>query len=410
MKGSSARTRAARGATAGALAVAAAVAAAVGAGAFHPAKANAQGTATQANLPYMCFTTAHTFHQIFGPDSFFLNENQQGPTSFSESAPDAKPVATLPLYTGTAAGHRVYYVITDASDRSVATSLGVNFVPKLANAAGTPAVQLSSSSDPKAINVPAGVDFSPKRVLVPGPDGFPPAQAQPGAIGNPGYSPLVQLPSGVIVNAAQIGDGTTTNGSDKAHWADKVEKVNAVRHTVGYDITNGCYENQSVHYMSFDASIPAAAAIEDVTLAPALGDVPSPDCGTNDINATPPFINPGCGRESLIAFINGQTGRDNPQRQGLNAAILDHESPLNILEDVPNSGGQFNYSPMWDIHLVQWDASVPMASRLRQTDFATAESLVGTQAQSITPAGLSNTFQATGFVVNCPLVSVFANN
>ena len=41
---------------------------------------------------------------------------------------------------------------------------------------------------------------------------------------------------------------------------------------------------------------------------------------------------------------------DNPQRQGENAAIADHESPLNILEDVPNSGGQFNYSPMWDIH------------------------------------------------------------
>ncbi len=106
-------------------------------------------------------------------------------------------------------------------------------------------------------------------------------------------------------------------------------------------------------------------------------------------------MNLGRARESVIAFINGQTGRHNRQRQGLNAAILDRESPLNILEDVPKSGGQFNYSPMWDIHLVQWDASVPMASRLRQADFATAESLVGTKAQSITPAGASNTFQAT---------------
>jgi len=410
MRRSSTRSSAVRSVTVGALAVAAAITATAGVSAFHPGKANAQPTKNRAQLPYMCFKKSRTFHQIFGPDSFFLNENQQGLTSFSERPPARRPVARLPLYTGTAAGHRMYYVITDASSQSVATSLGVNFVPKLANAAGTSAVQLSSSNDPKAINVPAGVDFSPKRVLVPGPDGFPPAQAQTGAVGNLGYSPLVQLPSGVVVNAAQIGDGTTTNGSDKAHWADKVEKVNAVRHTVGYDITNGCYENQSVHYMSFDASIPAAAAIEDVTLAPALGDVPSPDCGTNDINATGPFINPGCARESLIAFINGQTGRHNRQRQGLNAAILDHESPLNILEDVPNSGGQFHYSPMWDIHLVQWDASVPVASRVRQTDFATAESLVGTKAQSITPTGPSNTFQATGFVVNCPLISIFANN
>jgi hypothetical protein len=180
---------------------------------------------------------------------------------------------------------------------------------------------------------------------------------------------------------------------------------------VNYDITNGCYEDQSVHYVSFDASAMGPAAIEDVTFAEALGNVPSADCGTNDINQTPPFIAPGCARESLIAFINGQTGRDNVQRQGLNAAILDHESPLNILEDVPNSGGQFNYSPMWDIHLVQWNGSVPVANRLRQTDFARAEGLVGTQAQSITPSNaLSNTFQSSGFIVNCPLMSIFADN
>ncbi len=152
----------------------------------------------------------------------------------------------------------------------------------------------------------------------------------------------------MVLNAEQIGDGTTTNVSDKTHWADKVVSIDTVSHAVGYDITNGCYEDQSVHYTSFDSSNPTAAAIEDVTFAPKLDGVPSPDCGTNDLNATPPFIAPGCAREDLIAFINGQTGQDNVQRQGENAAILDHESPLNILEDVPNNGGQFNYSPMWD--------------------------------------------------------------
>src|SRR5260221_10744344 len=124
----------------------------------------------------MSFTPSHTFHQIFGPTTFFPNENRQGPRLFSEGPPASKPIAPLPLSPGTAAGHRVYYVITDASDQSVAASLGVNFVPKLANAAGTSAVQLSSSNDPKAINVPAGVDFSPNHVLVPAPTGFPPPQ------------------------------------------------------------------------------------------------------------------------------------------------------------------------------------------------------------------------------------------
>src|SRR5260370_691916 len=85
-----ARPGAIRGITAGAFALAAAVTAMAGAGAFHPAKANAQATTTQ--LPYMCFNTSHTFHQIFGPNSFFLNENQQALTSFSEAPPTSKPL------------------------------------------------------------------------------------------------------------------------------------------------------------------------------------------------------------------------------------------------------------------------------------------------------------------------------
>jgi hypothetical protein len=243
----------------------------------------------------MCFNTAHTFHQTFGPNSFFLTENQQGPTSFQEGPPTSKPTVTFPLHQGTAGnpGHPVYYVITDASDRTVAESLGVNYTPKLANAAGTAAVQHSSATDPTTINVPGDVDFSPTRVLVPSATGFPPTAAAPGAIGNGGYTPLVELPSGAVINAPQIGDGATTNAADKSHWADKVVSVGAANRTVSYDITNGCYEDQSVHYVSFDASASGPAAIEDVTYAPALGNVPFPDCGTNDINATPPFINPG---------------------------------------------------------------------------------------------------------------------
>src|SRR5579859_6017559 len=90
-------------------------------------------------LPFMCFNTAHTFHQTFGPSSFFTAENVQGPTSFQENPPTSKPTVTLPLHKGTAgsSAHSVYYVITDASDQTVAQSLGVNFTPKLANAGGT---------------------------------------------------------------------------------------------------------------------------------------------------------------------------------------------------------------------------------------------------------------------------------
>src|SRR5258707_15466619 len=90
------------------------------------------GAVTATNQPFMCFNTDHTFHQTFGPNSFFLPETQQGPTSFSEGPANDHPIVSFPLRLGTGAGHAIYYVITDASDQTVATSLGVNFVPKLA--------------------------------------------------------------------------------------------------------------------------------------------------------------------------------------------------------------------------------------------------------------------------------------
>ena len=222
--------------------------------------------------------------------------------------------------------------------------------------------------------------------------------AQPGALGETGYSPLVRVNfrgTNVVLNASQI-----ANASGKA---DKVIAIDAAHQQVQYQETDGCYDNESVHYVSFDASDLGAAAIEDVTYAPALGSPPSPGCADAAVVAQ------NCSRESLIAFINGQTGADNPQRQGLNAALLDRHSPLNILKEIPERTAQFDYSPLWDIHLVHLKDSVPVADRLRQTDFAIAQDLVGTRAQSVTPTGLSNTFQATGFIVNCPVISLDVN-
>ena len=56
-------------------------------------------------------------------------------------------------------------------------------------------------------------------------------------------------------------------------------------------------------------------------------------------------------RSGLVAFTNGQISAINPQRQGLNSALLDGLDPLNILSWNPN---QSRYSPLWDIYLAQW--------------------------------------------------------
>src|ERR1700746_2942244 len=98
---------------------------------------------SQAQLPFRCFAQTDVVHVVFGPQSFFLPKTQQGPTSFKENA--GPTIVTYPLYRGTSQGRGVSYVITDASSLIVAQVLGVNYTPKLAQAAGTAAVENSTS-------------------------------------------------------------------------------------------------------------------------------------------------------------------------------------------------------------------------------------------------------------------------
>jgi hypothetical protein len=347
-------------------------------------------------VPARCFSKEHTKHVVFGPNSFFEPPTTQGPTSFLENT--RPTIVTYPLHHGTSHGHRVLYVITDASNRSVAEALRVNFTPKLAKAAGTIAVEKSTSHIRfgNGIRFPATVNFAPTHILVASATGFPPAKAKPGAVGRPGYSPLVRVVfrgKTVVLDAPQI-----ANASGRA---DKVVSLSLSRSQVRYRETDGCYDNESVHYTSFDASNPVAAAVEDVTYAPNLNAVPSAGC------ADPGGARP-CGRESLIAFTNGQTGTNNPERQGLNAAILDHLAPLNNLEEVPHPGALFDYSPMWDIHLATWTAAaVTAGENVRQTDFPAALMQVTNGLATGFPAGAA--FGPSGFVVNCPVVSLDVN-
>jgi hypothetical protein len=350
---------------------------------------------SQPQLPFRCFAQTGVDHVVFGPDSFFLPSTVQGPTSFKENA--GPTIVTYPLYHGTSQGRGVKYVITDASNLSVARALGVNYVPKLAQAAGTAAVENSTSEvgSGNGIDFPASVDFSPTHVIVAGPTGFPPAAAQPGAVGEPGYSPLVQIVfrgKTVVLNAPQI--------ANASGLADKVVSIGP--RTVSYRETDGCYDNESVHYASFDASNPVAAAIEDVTYAPALDAAPAPGCADAAVVAA------NCSRESLIAFTNGQTGATNPQRQGLNAALLDGPPPLNILQEIPETKSQFDYSPMWDVHLETWTAAAVAAGlNVRQTDFSAALAQVSSGNATGFPAG--SPFGPSGFIVNCPVVSLDVN-
>ena len=112
---------------------------------------------------------------------------------------------TLPLYRGTSHGQNVYYVILDTSDGNMAQSLGINRSQKLANARNTAAVQKVTVNN-GVVDFPATVDFRPDHILTVQNGAFPPTFFQPGASGEPGYSPLIQMPNGTIVNAPQLAE------------------------------------------------------------------------------------------------------------------------------------------------------------------------------------------------------------
>ena len=301
-------------------------------------------------------------------------------TQFIRSAVvNADHTVTLPLLRGTSGGRTVWYVVLDASTSNAAAKYGANRSNKLANARGTAAVQ-KVGMDHGVIDFPATVDFGPARQVAPGPTGFPPAVATPGAAGEPGYTPLIELPDGTVLNAPQLANGS-------GH-ADKAVAIDPTAGTVRYQLTDGFSRGERVSYVSTDASDRAVAALENSTYAENLEKAPfAGGDGTDSARAT------------LVAFVNGQTGRTNPQRQGLNSALLDGLDPLNVLAWKPNQG---RYSPLWDVHPAQWNAAaVASGANVAQTSVDAVEDLVG--RGTITGPGGAR-FAPADFVVDCPIV------
>lgn len=290
---------------------------------------------------------------------------------------------TLPLYRGTSKGSTVYFIVLDASDGKTASLLGVNRADKLNNAANTKAVQQVRIINGQ-IDFPASVNFSPSRVVIPTPGtGFPPqAGTQPGSEGEAGYSPLIQLPNNTVLNAPIIAADSGKH--------DKIIHIDTVLRRVTLQLTDGFSNGKAVKYLSTDASNPVAAALEASTLAPALNE--SPTVGDDSGQSS---------RATLVAFINGQTGATNPQRQGLNSALLDGLSPLNVLAWLPNQG---RYSPLWDVHLAKWTTTAISGNRVRlETDVGAIFNL-GQRSPALVTNPDDTPFSAAGFVVNCPII------
>jgi hypothetical protein len=295
----------------------------------------------------------------FGPPPSASNPSLVGPVQLlrSGTVDVAKGTITLPLYLGFIRGSntQVWYILTDVDDQEVATSLGLNFSAKLTFAANG-ARTGSFDSRGSLIFDRGTVDFSPDRRLVPGPADapFPPVEAQPGAVGDADYSPLVQVRNagGVIYNApivafgVEAADITFPNGGvDYRKVHDEVVAIDPSpnKQTVTLSLVNGFSFGRPLWYLSMDCSTPTCAAIEHNTFAPLLQQIVT---GFDDS-----FLSPV---ERIFIATNGPSegGCDNPMRQGLFANLLDGHRPNNTFGGIPTIA--LDYSPLWNAQLYEW--------------------------------------------------------
>jgi hypothetical protein len=157
-------------------------------------------------------------------------------------------------------------------------------------------------------------------------------------------------------------------------------------------LTTGFSFAKPVLYLSTEASVETTAALEGATLAPGLQDIAT----GHDDSAFSAI-------ERLFLTINGPTGCDNPQRQGLFSALTDGRGPLNVLGGIPTVAT--DYSPIWDVNVGEWtQRAIERGWRSRVIDEFQVLALV--EAGAITGPG-GAPYGSGGFVVNCPIVFRF---
>lgn len=306
---------------------------------------------------------------------------------------------TLPLHEGRMkGGASVWYVLLDVSDRQTADRLGINFSEKLTNADIGGAVRQAEIGPDGALVFDAGrVDFGPERLVEPGPKDapFPPLRAEPGAVGDEDYTPLVRVGANgnAIFNAPVLSldvDAETLNefctgAADHRLVHDKVVNICPREGTVTMALTDGFAGGKALSYVSTESNVALVAALEGATHAPRLGDVPA---GLDDA--------PWSAVEPIYVVINGETGAGKPSRQGLASALADGLPPLNITGDVPGLGK--GYSPLWASHPVVWDGK---DKRVLITGESQLRALELTRAVHGFDGGA---VRADGILVNCPVI------
>jgi len=202
----------------------------------------------------------------------------------------------------------------------------------------------------------------------------------------------------VIYNAPIVAFGVTAdqiefpNGNvDYSRVHDEVVAIDPANMTVTINLINGFSFGRPVWYISMDASIPLAAAIEHNTFAPLMQKLV---LGHDDSFASPV--------ERIFIATDGpeKGGCNNPQRQGLSADLADGHRPNNTLGGIPTIA--LDYSPAWDANLYTWtQQAINMGFRGQLREEFQILTLV--QDKLLTGPG-GKAFGSAGFSINCPIV------
>lgn len=311
----------------------------------------------------------------------------------------------LPLVEGQLKnGEKVWSVLTDVSDENLAKLHGINFSAKMAyGVAGKSAREATVNADGTWTFKSGKVDFSPQWSVTAGeaPNPFPPKHANPGAIGDKNYSPLVVLKgvgSASVYNAPMLAFNISADDLNKfcdgnvdhSKVHDKVVKICPRDGTVEIALTNGWTFGKPILYLSTDASDPVIATLEKAIYAPAL----------KDLSFANEDAQPGEAAERIYAFANGPDGKANPFRQGVNSALKGEGSPMNVLGGIPTIN--LDYSPMWRLFPAKWtDKAIKNGYRTRMTDAIHIENIA---AQGYITSVDGGELRALGPIINCPVV------
>ncbi len=332
----------------------------------------------------------------------------------------AGPTARFPMFQGfetlpNGKRRKAYYVITEASNKKMAEKLGVIFSRRMAAAIGSGGEQKGRFNKQGRLVFEGSVDFSPKRSLKTGPAdgllfGFPPAEANPGAIADKNWSSYVVLPSGVVLNAQLVANSTgihdripNPKGNARKHEDDlKNPNLGIKQASVVMQLLDGWHAGKPYYFhIVTDTSDPGPATIELGVFAPRLANLPTFG------------LFPGGSMLPFSPTANGRTtDTDGFGVQGLNTASLSRrqvQDPTNTFPIDPSDG---RYSPMWDAHVTEFtvrESKRPILRSFKQINRLLANGTLipfrGNRNRSPLANSLSDLLTATGAIINCPVIT-----